>query len=485
MFGQLRKQQFATRFERMRAEMELQALNSRSTLELPGDDLRFMALAENDPELRTIRAKIESQQQSIEQLKRSVREGKWGERIKQSQKALEESQAEEKERLETLQQLRGRQTDAIHKTQIVEFGHRIQMLTEQEKRLGEDVDEFEEKAESIGSSSLEMELMRVDIEQHDAVVKQVADERQALQVELKSPHRIEVVQPAEVPQALPDREELRRISYTGLGALLAFVVPGFLLVWRDLSRQRINSPADVVQVMRMPLLGTMPLLSRRELSRRTRHSASRGSSANGAMGEEVDKIRTMLLSSTGGNPPRVVLVASAVHGEAKTTLSAQLALSCARWGRKTIIVDTDLRCATLHKLFNVSGSPGLSDHLSENVGLDECIWKTGIDNLNLLPAGQAGDCSFASLSPEKLSGLFSKLSAEFDLVIVDSAPVLPVADTHIVGRHVDATIISTLRDVSEKTNVEAAYDRLIALQITVMGVVLTCPKDSRNYYNNR
>ena len=66
---------------------------------------------------------------------------------------------------------------------------------------------------------------------------------------------------------------------------------------------------------------------------------------------------------------------------------------------------------------------------------------------------------------------------------LDSAPVLPVADTQIVGQHVDATIISAVRDVSEQSNVEATFDRLNALHISVSGVVLTCPKSSRYYYN--
>src|SRR5262249_50848002 len=153
-------------------------------------------------------------------------------------------------------------------------------------------------------------------------------------------------------------------------------------------------------------------------------------------------------------------------GEGKTTLSSSLALSLARAGRRTLLVDCDLRRPAAHQLFEQTLQPGFSEVLLGEVELPDAVRPTTSDeNLWLLPAGQWDREVLQELAKEHPEGIFERLRNEFDFIVVDSHPVLPATDSLLIGQHVDAVIVSVMRQVSQAPRVYETCQRLATLGI--------------------
>jgi capsular exopolysaccharide synthesis family protein len=188
--------------------------------------------------------------------------------------------------------------------------------------------------------------------------------------------------------------------------------------------------------------------------------------------ESVNATRSMLLHASRSESLRVVMVTSALEGEGKTSLSGHLSTSLAAAGRRTVLVDCDLRRPAAHRLFDVPARPGICELLRGQVELADVIQATRAPGLSIITAGAADSRSIQALARGDLQAIFDVLEAEFDFVIVDSAPVLPVADTLVVSQHVDAVIFAILQEVSRVPRVHSAYQRLSALGVRILGAVV-------------
>src|SRR5262249_3369851 len=192
--------------------------------------------------------------------------------------------------------------------------------------------------------------------------------------------------------------------------------------------------------------------------------------------DSVDTIRTTLLFMSRMEGVRAVLVTSAVAGEGKTSAASHLAMSLARAGRKTLLVDGDLRRPVVHTLFGIGQGPGLSEVLRGETDIASAIRPTSFEALSVLPAGQANSQALTILSGETPGKLFKEFKGQFDFIIVDSSPVLPVPDALVMAQHADAVVFSLLRDVSRLPKVQAAYERVSNLRIRILGAIFNGSK---------
>jgi succinoglycan biosynthesis transport protein ExoP len=226
----------------------------------------------------------------------------------------------------------------------------------------------------------------------------------------------------------------------------------------------------------MKLMGTVPALpSRRQL--RLMSSNGHGDVRwQNILTESVDAARTLLLHRAASQSLRMIMVTSAVGGEGKTSLSSHLAASLARAGRKTLLLDADLRNPAIHRLFGMDRSPGLCELLRGEVDVADAIQPTPATGLSLIPAGRCDEMALQGLAQNNFQKICEPLRAEFDFIVVDSAPVLPVADSLLVGQFVDGVILSILYDVSRFPKVYAAQERLEMLGIRMLGAVVSGTK---------
>ena len=188
-----------------------------------------------------------------------------------------------------------------------------------------------------------------------------------------------------------------------------------------------------------------------------------------------------------GNPAelgkgRCVLITSAIGGEGKTTLAAQLAARCGNAGMSTLLIDSDFRRATLCPLLDVPEGPGLSDVLKDEATIDEVAIPVQGGAFYLLPAGTPIQDTSRLFQSPKFGQLIGQLRQLYDLIIIDSPPVLPVPDALILGRWADGAVIAARYDISRFPQVERARRQLDNAGIAVLGTVINGMRHSDSYY---
>ncbi len=345
----------------------------------------------------------------------------------------------------------------------------IELLRRQEATLREEVDKYSKLVKNIGESSFELELMQNEIEQIAKVSQKVGDEMEALRIELKSPSRVTLVQKSVPPRTLDVTRKHRLMGAAGAGAF------GFVLLAIALNEfrvRRIGAPSDLTDVLNLDVLGTLPALPRKIPGLTKKNPHEQMALWNNALIESIDGIRSVLLHGTMSSDTKTIMVCSAASGEGKTTFACQLAGSLARSGKKTVLVDCDLRRPTSHTLLHTPLEPGLSEFLDGDLHIENIVHQTQEANLWSVPAGQLDQAALTVLARDGAKAIFDVLRANFDYIIVDSAPVLYVADTASIARNIDGVVVAARHNVSRLPLTATACERLALLGVPILGSVL-------------
>jgi capsular exopolysaccharide synthesis family protein len=191
-----------------------------------------------------------------------------------------------------------------------------------------------------------------------------------------------------------------------------------------------------------------------------------------AVTDAVDAVRTILLHSPTVDGARVVMITSAAGGEGKTTLAGHLAASLSRAWRKTLLIDGDLRNPGQHGQFDQPLDPGFSELLRGEIEIEDAVKPTRLSRLWLMPAGKVDGHALEALAQEGVGGVFDRLKQEYDFIVLDTSPVLPVPDALVLGKQADVVMLSVMKDVSRLPNVYGAQQRLESLDIHVLGAVV-------------
>ncbi|HEY1587232.1 MAG TPA: CpsD/CapB family tyrosine-protein kinase [Polyangia bacterium] len=162
---------------------------------------------------------------------------------------------------------------------------------------------------------------------------------------------------------------------------------------------------------------------------------------------------------------------SAQSGEGKTTTAVNAALALGKGGRnRVVLVDADLRRPGVASMLGLRANKGLTDIVAGRASLDDCLWRFGADELYVLPAGTPPDDLSATLYDPRMGDLMATLKQRFDFVIVDTPPVLPLADVPTLSRDLDGAIMVVRANHTPKELVNSALDALYG--VTVHGLVL-------------
>jgi capsular exopolysaccharide synthesis family protein len=224
----------------------------------------------------------------------------------------------------------------------------------------------------------------------------------------------------------------------------------------------------------------VPLLPVKSGQLLTGPGAPAGQVWQNALLESVDAVRTRLLHDVRSGGMQVIMITSAMGSEGKTTLASQLAASLARAWRKTLLVDGDLRNPAAHQLFSLSLEPGFCEVLRGEAVHAEAIKPTPLSRLWLMPAGQWDGHAVQALAQDKVGSMFDELKEHYDFIIVDSCPVLALADALLLGQHVDGVVFSIFRDVSRTPLVHTAQQMLQGIEIRILGgVVIGCSNGAK------
>lgn len=191
--------------------------------------------------------------------------------------------------------------------------------------------------------------------------------------------------------------------------------------------------------------------------------------------EALRTIRAGILLSSADNPPRVIMITSAMKGEGKTTVLYNLAATLAQASHRTIMIDGDLRERGLTRTFGHDPTPGgvgLSDFLTGQAQLDQVVRPSPVPGLDILPAGSRAPNPAELLSSAAMRDLISQLSDSYDFVLVDSPPILPVADGLTLSRIVDSVVLVVRSKKTERDLAQESRRRLLRVNARILGVVL-------------
>ena len=338
-------------------------------------------------------------------------------------------------------------------------------LTGQESRLKTETDSLGKDIQRLSVGTREDENLRAEIDRDRKFVDDTYKQLELAKNDLAIKPRVTV--PSEA--ALLVRDIKKQLLGGVLGALVGLFAVCFGVAWLEFRRRRVQSPEEVSTGLGIRVVGAVPASPDVE---QIINTPPEEHVEGHAVLESVDAIRTLLVHDAHVEATRVVMVTSAETGEGKTTLASHLASSLSRAGRKTLLIDGDLRQPALHQLFEVSLQPGFSEVLLGEVDSVDAILPTNQDGLMVMPAGQWDREVIQSLARGGAGGVLEKLREEFDFVVVDSHPVLAATDPLLIAQHVDAVILSVLRDVSQTPRVYAATQRLQSLGIRVLGAVV-------------
>lgn len=369
-------------------------------------------------------------------------------------------------------------------------------------RIKAERDRAKSEAVRENQSDIKLNTLEDDVKQKQKLYNDLINSNQQAELKLKEQSsNIKIIEPAQVPTipAGPRRT---------LAVLLAFFFSSavalglaFFLEYLD---NTIKTVEDVERYAQLPALGVIPAIasstSLKKLPSKTEPDAV--SSGNGlilpsasmatqlmtldnqsTVAEAYRALRTSVLLSSAGHPPKTILVTSGRPGEGKTTTAVNTAISLAQLGASVLIIDCDLRRPKVHKVFGISHVHGLSTYLSRDAELGALIHTLPVPNLSLLPCGPTPPNPAELISSEKMREMLAVLSEQYDHIIIDSPPLINVTDPVILSTMVDGVIMVVQAGRSTRDVVRRASQELTGVGAKVFGVVLNNVNLQREGYD--
>ncbi|RBL99634.1 hypothetical protein C1H84_14565 [Glutamicibacter soli] len=264
------------------------------------------------------------------------------------------------------------------------------------------------------------------------------------------------------PPQFPSAPNTKLLAASGLGAGLLLGILYALL--RSLIDTRVRTDQDLQRLTPYPTLGQVPRRDKKGTGVVMR------TAPHDTVSEAYRRLAANLEFLSPDNPVRSVAVTSALPAEGKSTLTLNLAVALAETRKRVLVIDADLRRPTVATVCGIDGQFGLTTVLSGNARLDEAIVQWG--PIHVMPAGRTAPNPAELLSSMAMAEILAASAGNFDFVLVDSAPLLPVSDTLALVRHVDGTLLVTRAGSTKVRHLRTALNALEGVKATICGIVL-------------
>jgi succinoglycan biosynthesis transport protein ExoP len=260
---------------------------------------------------------------------------------------------------------------------------------------------------------------------------------------------------------------------------------------------------DVERVLQIPGLAVIPkfaaaatnsrLLGQRRLAGNGKdhpasalrdHSLVTIVDAGSSGAEAYRTLRTNLIFSQAVQTLRTMVITSASPGEGKTTTAANLAVSFAQQGMRILLVDCDLRRSRIHKLFEIARGPGITELVIGQETQDDVVRETSITGLYVVPSGQLPPNPSELLGGDRMRRVLASLAEGYDMVIMDSPPLLAASDGAILATMVDGVVMVVRAGVTEEEAAQQAMQQLGSVGARVVGAVLNDPDSKVPQYGS-
>lgn len=291
---------------------------------------------------------------------------------------------------------------------------------------------------------------------------------------------IEVIDYAVAPSYPDERSPMKRGI---IGVLAGGVLAAALLLLMFLLNRKVTDSEDLTDKY------TPPVLAEIQRKKIKGTDPSRFLLDGGSLTEQVEsyaKLRMNLLYTLAGKENKAIVISSAISGEGKSTIAANLAISCALSGKKVLLVDADIRRACQREHFKyVEETPGLSEALIGEGNWWDLVIDSGRENLNILPAGHAAPNPAELLSLPAMSAMLTEMEKEFDLVLFDTPPMNVVSDPLALSSHVAGCILVVRQHYSDHREIRKALISAEMAGMNVLGFVFYGEKLKQGQYHGK
>ncbi len=252
-----------------------------------------------------------------------------------------------------------------------------------------------------------------------------------------------------------------------IGLVIGIVTAMIIVFAKEQLFGRVRTPEDLQKFSKLPLLATIPYVGEEEMDTALRDSKS-------TISEAYHTLRSALSLSTSHGVPRSLSVTSGQGSEGKSTTSLKVALEFVALGKSVLLVDTDLRRPSLHKRVNVLNKTGLADILSDQASFDECIKQTEkYAKLDVITSGSRPPNPPELLAGASFKAFVDQATERYDLVVLDSPPLLGLADAHVIASSVESTIFVLQSGLWGGPQIRSMLNRFLSFKNNVSGLVLT------------
>ena len=364
---------------------------------------------------------------------------------------------------------------------------------QQEIMLREEFEKQKQEANKLNESAIEYRLLKRDVDVNRQLYEGLLEKLKEAGVTagLKS-NNIRVVDVARTPTYPTEPNIPRNLAFALVLGLTSGIGLAFLLENMD-NTVRTTEQAQVISGL--PALGMIPMGSKNGIDSTGKKLLTLSSSREAVelvtqarpqsqMAESYRALRTSLLLSNLGTPPKIIMITSARPQEGKTTTSINTAIVLAQKGVRVLLIDADLRRPSVHKTLGMGPRSGLSNVLTGSITLEHAITRSPIlSNLFVLPAGTPPPNPAELLASSNMRDLLADLREHYDHIVIDTPPTLSVTDAVVLSQRVDAIILVIRSSKTTKQALRRSRDILMQVNARITGVLLNAVDlTSPDYY---
>ncbi|QSI20406.1 polysaccharide biosynthesis tyrosine autokinase [Proteus mirabilis] len=356
-----------------------------------------------------------------------------------------------------------------------------QSLLDKRQQLLREKEKISKAIQKLPNTQQQIVRLTRDVESEQAIYNQLVAKQQELNV-LNSgiTADVRIIDSAESqPNAVAPKKALILV----LAAILGFIVGYAYVIAREFFNNKIKGTEDI-DALGINVYATIPFSSyeKKLIAEGNKLPLALENPADTAV-EAIRSLRTSVYFSVMNQGNNLVMVTSASPGIGKSFVTSNMAVVLANAGKKVLLIDTDLRKGRIHKTFGLSNKLGLSDYLSQSDTSQPNIHSNVIENLDVVCRGKNVTHSSELLMSERFKRLLDTVKGQYDIIVIDTAPILAITDSAIIGKYVGTSLLIVYYGVNTVKDIELSLKRFKQNDIEITGVILNGIDTKSDDYN--
>lgn len=357
-----------------------------------------------------------------------------------------------------------------------------QSLIDKRQQLLREKDKITQSIQKLPNTQQQIVRLTRDVESEQAIYNQLVGKQQELSV-LNSGITADV-RIIDTAESQPNAVAPKKSLILALSAVLGFIIGCAYVIAREFFNNKIKGTEDI-DALGINVYATIPYseYEKKMVAAGNKRPLALENPADTAV-EAIRSLRTSVYFSVMNQGNNLVMVTSASPGVGKSFVTSNMAVVLANAGKKVLLIDTDLRKGRIHQSFDLNNKSGLSEYLSQQDATQPTIHRSVIENLDVICRGKNVTHSSELLMSERFKHLLDDVKVQYDIVVIDTAPILAITDSAVIGKYVGTSLLIAFYGVNTVKDVELSMKRFKQNDIEITGVILNgidARSDDYNY----